>query len=215
MLVAERCARVIVGTIVTTVLTVPAFAQSHTPDHAIVLERMTWSAARAYDPTGPSPRPALPDNLIVPGTFRPTIDAMLRLSSTFRRQCFRIAQAPYMTVTLRHPGGALPTATRARTRLHRDGERRVAIIEIPALDDTVELIGHEMEHVVEHLDGVDLRSHADRRHSTVRLLRSEHLTFETERARRVGLLIAAELRGGVLDRRAEMGLRARVSSSRR
>jgi len=93
-------------------------------------------------------------------------------------------------------------------RMARHGTQQIAIIQIPALDDTVELIAHELEHVVEQLDGVDLRAHAGRSDSSVRALASDEMKFETVRARRVGVLVALEVQQRAAERRAQSGSRA-------
>lgn len=64
---------------------------------------------------------------------------------------------------------------------------------IGSLDDQVELIAHEIEHVIEQLDGVDLRVRATLPASGVRS-RDHGDEFETTRAIRVGRMVAAEVR---------------------
>lgn len=171
---------------------------------------------REYDPEARvSPAHAsLPRNLIVSRHFRALVDSMLQSSATFRQQCRRIAAAPDLTVRIELVSHNLPHGMRARTRLIARAANRVAAVEIPALDDAVELIGHELEHVIEHLDGVDLTSHAARRDATVEASWA-HGTFETMRARHVGLVVAQEVRQHTADRRADLGIHASYSSPRR
>jgi hypothetical protein len=97
----------------------------------------------------------------------------------------------------------------------RAGTNRVAAIEIPALDNVVELIAHEIEHVIEQLDGIDLPAHAARKDSSVTELESDETMFETVRARRVGALVASEVRQQAVYGRADLGIREDSSSRRR
>jgi hypothetical protein len=137
----------------------------------------------------------LPPNLVVPSAFRRIVDSMLRWSPTFRRQCLRIANAPRMTVLV---DWLYPPATdraRARTTLSTapDGGRQ-AIVAIRPLDDDVELIAHEIEHVIEQLDEVDLRTLASVPTSGVHRCDGGGEAFETIRAIRAGLAAADEVR---------------------
>jgi hypothetical protein len=135
---------------------------------------------------------ALPSNLMIPADLRPVIDSMLRRSPTFRRQCLRIAEASGLTIVLQY--FAWPTVhVRARTRITiRDGARR-ANVEIRPADDSVELIAHEIEHVIEQLDGVDLSTRAALPASGVHLCADG--AYETIRAIRIGQAVADEVRG--------------------
>jgi len=56
------------------------------------------------------------------------------------------------------------------------------------------LIAHEIEHVIERLDGVDLRARAALPGTGVRLCDGGDDAFETIRARRAGLAVAEEVR---------------------
>ena len=61
----------------------------------------------------------------------------------------------------------------------------------PASRDVAELLAHELEHVNEFIDHVDFQQLArDRRSGVVRCGVDE--SFETERARKAGLTVAAE-----------------------
>lgn len=179
---------------------VPAFAQSDTAARPLMaLERTSASAAREYVPAelvDVAPR-ELPPNLLIPRLYRPLLESTLRHSPTFARQCGRIANAPELSVTLEFVSSppwraALPS--RARTRIVRDGHRLIATIVIARTIDVVELVAHEIEHVIEQLDGVDLASKALRRDSGVHALHHEGAVFETTRARRTGLRVAEEVR---------------------
>lgn len=61
------------------------------------------------------------------------------------------------------------------------------------LDNAVEIVAHEFEHIIEQLDGVDLAAHAAQRHTGVTALGYDRNVFETIRAKRTGLKVVAEL----------------------
>ena len=133
-----------------------------------------------------------PPNLTVPSAFHPAIAAMLERSPTFRRQCLRVAAAPHLAVVVKmlHPnsGGA-----RARTQIRRaEGGQLIASVEINPYGDFTELLAHELEHVIEQLDGIDLAAKATVARSGVRNCADG--TFETSRAVRIGALAALEAR---------------------
>jgi hypothetical protein len=137
---------------------------------------------------------ATPANVIVSPMFRPLVEAMLRDSPTFRRQCLRISGAPNLTVRLDIWGMPSRSDVRATTKLTRYDDGRIsALIDIAVRHDVEELIAHEFEHIIEQLDGIDLATHARRRHTGVTSLKAADV-FETTRAKRVGLKVVHELR---------------------
>src|SRR5262245_43031138 len=81
---------------------VSGFAQSNSSYRATTaLDRTAVSALREYVVT--SPRDAWPEAVppnLDPGIYRPNVEEMLRRSPTFRRQCWRIATASELVVTL-------------------------------------------------------------------------------------------------------------------
>jgi hypothetical protein len=175
---------------------VSGFAQSNSAYRATNgRERTALSALREYVVI--SPREAWPEAVppnLEAGIYRPIVEKMLKLSSTFRRQCWRIATASDLVVSL-HPGNR-PSVNRfrAKTRIARDGRHLVASIEIFTPELAAELIAHELEHVIEQLDGVDLAAKADVDSSGVKRGDASEPSFETVRATRMGLTVAAEVR---------------------
>lgn len=125
--------------------------------------------------------------------LRSVVELMLQRSGIFRRQCLRIANAPRLTVTIEsfHP---LPSdQARARTEFVSNDRGLHAEVQIAPLYDQVELIAHEIEHVIEQLDGVDLRARASLRGTGASMC--ENGSFETVRAVRAGLAVAREVNG--------------------
>jgi hypothetical protein len=119
---------------------------------------------------------------------------MLQRSPMFRRQCLRLAAAPHLAVVVRimHP---LTGGPRARTQIRRaDRNRLIASMEISPVGDFTELLAHELEHVIEQLDGIDLAGKAAVARSGVRCCSDG--AFETSRAVRIGTVVALEARGG-------------------
>jgi hypothetical protein len=82
---------------------------------------------------------------------------------------------------------------RAHTLVTREaGKRTVAdiTIDITYGYQKVELIGHELEHLIEQLDGVDLAAHIARRVAR----RTDAGHYETQRAIQVGRRVAKEVK---------------------
>lgn len=178
------------------VFAVSGFAQSNSGYRATTaLERTSVSGLREYVVT--SSRQAWPEAVppnLDPGIYRSNVQEMLKHSPTFRRQCWRITTAPELVVSL-HPGNRpAMNRVRARTRITRNGRQLVANIEIFSPERAPELIAHELEHVIEQLDGVDLAEKADVGSSGVRRGDAPEPAFETMRATRMGLTVAAEVR---------------------
>jgi hypothetical protein len=165
-------------------ISVPAFAQSDS-------DRRTTGVVRVYA-NEQTPTAALPPNMRVAGMYQALVAKMLERSATFRRQCLRIARADRLEVVLTTFQGYAPARFRARSRLEtaRDG-RLIATLEIKPLDDSAELIAHEIEHVIEWLDGVDLRARAALRASGVET--DDTGTYETIRATRIGRIVTREV----------------------
>jgi hypothetical protein len=143
----------------------------------------------------------IPSNLFIADVYRSVIEKMLRLSRTFRRQCIRIASEPRWTIHINVRSTAPQHGVRAMTTMDRKTDGGVtALIELFALNNDVELIAHELEHVLEQLDGIDLRQLAVTRNSGVRSLSADRRLYETRRANRVGAIVNREVHGWPLKR---------------
>jgi hypothetical protein len=106
----------------------------------------------------------------------------------------RLAAAPGLQITISQ-GRARPAGmTRAETTCYREGGL-VARAEmwIPLGIEAVELLAHELEHIIEQLDDVDLPALQKHAGSGVRT-GSTPGQFETVRAITVGRLVAKEMR---------------------
>ncbi len=170
----------------------PAIAQSGS---AFEQARVSLTSVHNYVAADAAPRQlAIPPNLLVPAMYRPVVESMLRDSATFRRQCVRIAGEPLLTVHLAVNSANTASGTRATTRMTRHANGRVsALIDLGSFHDLEELIAHEVEHVIEQLDGVDLAARAALPHTGVTAVGYARNMFETTRAKRIGLKVVSEL----------------------
>ena len=130
--------------------------------------------------------------------LEPIVREMCRRSATFRRQLIRLADAPHLVVTVAITRVRTSIHVEATTRFAREhGLLRRADVEIGPADTAsrVELIAHELEHVLEQLDDVNLSQLAQG--PGVRSNGHERgRSFETARARQIGLDVAAEFNAG-------------------
>jgi hypothetical protein len=188
-----RSAVIAAGAIVSCVQAVPGFAQTNTTERL----RSSFTVVRTYVAAPSSHGEAtLPSNLSVPPLYRDVVSAMLERSATFRRQCERIAGADHLTVVL--SAEPVPTSMHARawTEVARDPDGRLrALVRIGHSGRLPELIAHELEHIIEQLDGVDLRSMARLQSSGVRTCDcAGGDLFETNRAISIGERVSEEMR---------------------
>jgi hypothetical protein len=134
-----------------------------------------------------------PSRLVVTPLLQPVIDTMWRTSPTFRAQCARLRQAPSLIVTVSIGSRPRVGAARGRVYVDRPAGRAARANILIAQDfrsfaELVEVLAHEVEHVIEQLDGVELR--ADSSHGVYQLANG---SFETARAVHVGQQVAGEV----------------------
>lgn len=133
----------------------------------------------------------LPPNLSAAPVFKPYLERMVRMSPTFRSQCKRLGAASSVRVQLRLEDPQRRPSFRARTVLERDqGVVVAAHIFLYPSPDAVELIAHEIEHVLEQLDGVDLEAQV----GSGSVWKREDGAFETRRATEAGLRVPREMK---------------------
>jgi Tol biopolymer transport system component len=132
-------------------------------------------------PQGPPPN-------LKGGAFQPLIERMWRASPTFRQQCARLAAVPELRITVRADFRQSRSDSRAFTTMQRrNGRFTSAEVVLRVPDQTVELIAHELEHVVEQLDGVE--PYRD----TCAKYRSTSRGYESCRAVEMGRRVAREV----------------------
>lgn len=164
--------------------------------HAMPGSSLTASSVGFTDPANPvTGRLPIgpPTGLHIADALRPVLHHMWQTSPTFRRQCARLAEASVeLTVQVGLPHGAI--GVRALTRIGvRDGVvRHVTVYLGRTLDMAYELLAHEVEHVLEQIDGVNLRVLAV---AGVRGVQASRDAYETSRAVAIGRLVEREVFG--------------------
>ena len=138
---------------------------------------------------------ASPLNIQVDPLLAPLVEKLLRQSPTIRRQWEAISANPLVRVSLiSSPLLREPSAARARTGISRYAFGAVrASVELPSAADITELLAHELEHVLEQAEGLDLPALAKDGSSGVQQL--SRGVYETERARSAGFAAVREVYG--------------------
>ena len=134
------------------------------------------------------PGPLPPGWIVVTAEVRPMLDRMWRDSPTFRRQCARLVDASVTVVVRLVAPSGLAVAAISRINIQHG---LVASADVRLGSVEPRYLAHEIEHVLEQLDGVDLRSAVTRGVRGVATVRPE--LFETARAISVGAQVAHEL----------------------
>jgi hypothetical protein len=161
---------------------------------SILLVQVALLAGQA-SPTVLNGMPAdFPTKIWVHEALRETVSRMWTTSPTFRRQCLRVQAAGAIQVQLRvDPALAANPNHRAMCELRTYvggaiiARLSVAPVNIP------ELIGHEMEHVCERLDGIKVEREARDRTAGYYQIDPFRPRYETDRAIRVGRQVQAEM----------------------
>jgi hypothetical protein len=186
---------IVAGCGVLGVAAVPGFAQTNT-SVAPYATLSTQGAAQVYvaSRSAAYEHVELAANLTVTSLFQTVVEQMLQRSPTFRRQCARIAAAPHLTIEVVAAARQV-RRTAAWTSISRTPTGHIhASITVSAVGRTAELIAHELEHVIEQLDGINLNQLVRVRSSGVRHCECETFdAYETTRAIRTGLRVAEEM----------------------
>jgi len=133
----------------------------------------------------------LPPNISVGPELRDAVAVMLRESETFRRQSRLLGTMPHVRVhiSLEEPLGRMPAA-RARADLQRYRFGAItAFVHLQSRRDAIELIAHELEHVIEFAEGTNYRTLAVLQPGSAWAV---HGGFETTRAIEAGLRVQRE-----------------------
>ena len=135
----------------------------------------------------------IPVNLVLIPTLRPVVERMWHQSPTFKAQCARLRQTPSLLVDIRFGNASQLGAARGRTHFRRSSRHasRADIyidFELRSVHQWIEMIAHELEHVIEQLDEVELTP--GDRHG-VYLTASG--AFETARALHIGQQVGREV----------------------
>lgn len=150
----------------------------------VVLATSSSAAAQVGSPTGGAECAMQSRVATAPTRIAAEMAALLRQSPTLQRQCARLASESAFSLELHVTGVPFPAGIRARGHIARTSAGVTARITLPVSADLVELLAHELEHVIEQLDGWDLgvlSREADRG-----VTAHGDGTFETMRAVRAG-----------------------------
>ena len=137
------------------------------------------------------PAASLPPNLDVDSMFQVVVEGMYQRSPAFRRQVARISVARTVRVRVLPEDRRRPTAgVDAYTEFTFDGGILVrAQVYLRMTPQVPRFIAHEMEHILEQLEGIDLRA----QDGNGVVWKSNDTTFETRRAIAAGLLVELEI----------------------
>jgi len=172
-------------------------AQSPDP-RPLAGRRVVASYTNAVDPSVTRPgaswtvavATARPCQLVAHEHLRSLLDELWARSVTFRAQCRRLAGA--RAVVLLHSASAKETPWTAESRIGVLSNGRVtARVRIRAGRESVEVIAHELEHVLERVDGVQLALDLARPGTGTTLAGG---AFETRRATDAGRRAAKEVK---------------------
>jgi hypothetical protein len=152
------------------------------------------------DDASAAPAPPWPCRLTVIGELRAVAELAWQDSPTFRDQCRKLAAAGASMIV--QPASSREM-WRAQTRIRRtDDGATIAFARVRPCTDSVELIAHELEHVVEYLEGIKFLMEARRAGSRVKLSGG---AYETQRAIDAGRRAAQEVRDAMTGRRDTVG----------
>jgi len=146
------------------------------------------------DRAAPGEPDTIPANIQVADDMKEMMTTLLARSRTLREQCARIEATPRARIVVQMIGHQLGGLTRARATARRyDSGLLTVVIEVPAVSiaDFAELLAHELEHVIELIDQVDLAEL--RRQRAAGVTQTRDGVFETERAQAAGRAAAAEI----------------------
>lgn len=139
----------------------------------------------------------LPPSVDVEDGLEPVVRWALEYSPTFRQQCRALVAEPGFTATVRVTARRAGNNTRASAVFREQPTGSLsADIEIGNSAELPELLGHEIEHLLERLDGVDLVA-------MTRLGEARRLSdgaFETRRAIAAGQRVSGEVFDNAPDR---------------
>jgi hypothetical protein len=130
---------------------------------------------------------SLPSNIDA-GMLHSNVVELLQRSATFQRQCMRIAAVRVLRVTVR-VSTAVEVGALAQTVITRyDAGAIRAEVTLRFSEDYLLLLAHEFEHILEQVEGVDLREEA----ASGRAWRTASGAWETRRAASAGIRVRQE-----------------------
>ena len=154
---------------------------------------IVWGSIEPYALTQEQPGRVRrwPGVIVVHSPLLEILEDVWDRSPTFRRQCQELAEAHAVVVV---HWGSVDSESHAKTRMRRQDGVIVATISVPTGADTVELVSHELHHVIENVRGLDYKAEADRPRSGVWRSVGRLERYETQAAIDAGRQVAKELR---------------------
>lgn len=147
------------------------------------------AAGGAGTPAEPVRRVSLPPTVAIDESLHDRVEEAIALSPTLQRQLAVVVGAPAI-VEVRASLAQLPAFRRAEATIDRYESGFIrARIQLPANADFVELLAHELEHIVEQIERVDLAA----LERSGLASRDSGGVFETVRAREAGRAAAREV----------------------
>jgi hypothetical protein len=138
---------------------------------------------------------AISDPIHVPPELQSTLALMLETSATFRAQYQRLSREPRLYVRVQVDPQLEKRSFRAQSVINRTHSGAiVAFVSIAPGNNPTEWLAHEFEHVIEQLEGVELKVRAAARDD---VWRTELNMFETGRAVDAGRVVLDEVRGAL------------------
>jgi hypothetical protein len=101
-----------------------------------------------------------PCRLIPVSSLRSVVEKGMERSETLRQQCDELAAA--RAVVALEWDTRTDSQSHARTGMDVHGDVVVATVKLPPLGDTIVLLAHELQHVIEQTRGLDLATEAGR-----------------------------------------------------
>ena len=146
---------------------------------------MVGLAQAGESPVSTSRRPC---RLVVKPTLEGVVDDSLERSPTFRRLCDDLAAARAVVAL---EWGRTDSQSRAISRIDVHDGVVVAVVSIPPVAEAIELVAHELQHVLERTRGLDFEAESKRPGSGVWRAFGG---WETQTAIDVGRQVANEVR---------------------
>jgi hypothetical protein len=137
--------------------------------------------------------PDFPTKIWVQATLRDTVARLWTTSPTFRRQALQIQSAGAVQVQLRLDPSLVdnPQHFAICELRHYSGGAMIARIAVSPVR-IAEMIGHEMEHVCERLEGIKVEAQTRKHMPGYYAIGVSELRYETDRAIRVGRQVLLE-----------------------
>ena len=158
----------------------------------LILLLTCWGFVDHTAAAAETPETPWPCHLIAHAHLRPFIELGWTHSATFRQQCLRLAAAQ-ATVVLQG-ASATEVSWDAQSRIGKSADGLIlAQVLVRHGRESIEVIAHELEHVLERIDGEHPAFAASRSHSGATAAGG---AYETTRAIRAGQQVAREVTRG-------------------